>query len=199
MSRPDGRIHDRRVTDAFWLRQRPPGLWKDADDQWQSRSRKQHGIVTIGGNLSLASSSTTTMELVSSVLGCGLWVRPDRPLGYGAFPGLRRCARNRRFSRHPGGIVSVVSRIRLANWDLQQHYTFSQAEAAGTFDYSTGVLTLTAVPEPGTVALVGFSLLGLVVFRRRRAKEGIPRTEDKIFRGYCSCQIGGSGSCFFMS
>ncbi|PTX93910.1 hypothetical protein DB345_20265 [Spartobacteria bacterium LR76] len=124
------------------------------------------GIVTIGGNLSLASSSTTTMELVSSALGAGSGFDQIALSGTG-------------LSLTYGGalVIDVSLATQTGSYQLFTGFatqtgtfssiTFSQAEAAGTFDYSTGVLTLTAVPEPGTVALVGFSLLGLLVFRRR--------------------------------
>lgn len=124
------------------------------------------GVVTIGGNLSLASSSTTTMELVSSALGAGSGFDQIALSGTG-------------LSLTYGGalVVDVSLATQVGSYQLFTGFTtqtgtfssitFSQAEAAGTFDYSTGVLTLTAVPEPGTVALAGFSLLGLLVFRRR--------------------------------
>lgn len=124
------------------------------------------GIVTIGGNLSLASSSTTTMELASSALGAGSGFDQIALSGTG-------------LSLTYGGalVIDVSLATQTGSYQLFTGFatqtgtfssiTFSQAEAAGTFDYSTGVLTLTAVPEPGTVALVGFSLLGLLVFRRR--------------------------------
>ncbi len=126
------------------------------------------GIVTIGGNLSLASSSTTTMELVSSALGAGSGFDQIALSGTG-------------LSLTYGGalVIDVSLATQVGSYQLFTGFasqtgtfssiTFSQAEAAGTFDYSTGVLTLTAVPEPGTVALVGFSLLGLLVFRRRNS------------------------------
>lgn len=124
------------------------------------------GIVTIGGNLSLASTSTTTMELVNSTLGAGSGFDQIALSGTG-------------LSLTYGGalVIDVSLAAQTGSYQLFTGFatqtgtfssiTFSQAEAAGTFDYSTGVLTLTAVPEPGTVALVGFSLLGLLVFRRR--------------------------------
>lgn len=124
------------------------------------------GIVTIGGNLSLASSSTTTMELVSSALGAGSGFDQISLSGSG-------------LSMTYGGalVIDVTFSTQVGVYQLFTGFssqsgtfssiTFSQAEAAGTFDYSTGALTLTAVPEPGTVALVGFSLIGLLVFRRR--------------------------------
>lgn len=126
------------------------------------------GIVTIGGNLSLASSSTTTMELVSSALGAGSGFDQIALSGTG-------------LSLTYGGalVIDVSLATQVGSYQLFTGFssqtgtfssiTFSQAEAAGTFDYSTGVLTLTAVPEPGTVALLGFSLLGLLVFRRRKS------------------------------
>ncbi|GAT32578.1 PEP-CTERM protein-sorting domain-containing protein [Terrimicrobium sacchariphilum] len=126
------------------------------------------GIVTIGGNLSLASTSTTTMELVNSTLGAGSGFDQISLSGTG-------------LSLTYGGalVIDVSLATQVGSYQLFTGFstqtgtfssiTFSQAEAAGTFDYSTGVLTLTAVPEPGTVALVGFSLLGLLVFRRRNS------------------------------
>ncbi len=124
------------------------------------------GIVTIGGSLSLASSSTTTMELVSSALGAGSGFDQIALSGTG-------------LSLTYGGalVIDVSLATQVGSYQLFTGFssqtgtfssiTFSQAEAAGTFDYSTGVLTLTTVPEPGTVALLSLSLLGLLVFRRR--------------------------------
>lgn len=124
------------------------------------------GIVTIGGNLSLASTSTTTMELVSGTLGAGSGFDQIALSGTG-------------LSMTYGGalVISVNLSTELGAYQLFTGFgsqsgtfssiTFSQAQAAGTFDYSTGVLTLTAVPEPSTMGLAAVSLLGLLVFRRR--------------------------------
>ncbi len=46
--------------------------------------------------------------------------------------------------------------------------TFSDPGIEGTFDYGTGDLTITAVPEPSTWALIGAGLGGLLLLRRRR-------------------------------
>ena len=45
---------------------------------------------------------------------------------------------------------------------------FVDAGAAGTFNYTTGVLNLTSVPEPATWGLLAFSLTTVLVLRRRR-------------------------------
>jgi len=49
---------------------------------------------------------------------------------------------------------------------------FVDAGYGGTFDYASGVLTVTAIPEPTTWALLGCGLLATLLLRRR----GTPRT-----------------------
>ena len=46
---------------------------------------------------------------------------------------------------------------------------FVDSGAAGTFDYTTGILSLTSVPEPSTWALLAFSLTTVMILRRRRS------------------------------
>jgi hypothetical protein len=46
--------------------------------------------------------------------------------------------------------------------------TITNPSYAGTFNESTGILSLTAVPEPATWGLLAFSLTTVMVLRRRR-------------------------------
>lgn len=52
--------------------------------------------------------------------------------------------------------------------------TTGEASSMGRFNGTLTGLTVSAVPEPGTCALMGLGLAGLLWARRRRTEAGLP-------------------------
>ena len=127
------------------------------------------GVIAISGNLALGTSATTTMDLVDHTLAAGTGF--DQISLFGTTPSLT----------YAGTLMLNVSlTTTLGTYNLFTGFTsesgtfangitYSLAGAAGTFNYTNGDLTLTAVPEPATWALLAFSLTTVMVLRRRRS------------------------------
>jgi len=124
------------------------------------------GVIGISGNLTLGSTATTTMDLINYSLAPGTGF--DQILLSGTTPALTY-----------GGTLTLnlTGSTQLGVYHLftgfsSQTGTFTgginYSGGAGSFDYATGDLTLTAVPEPATWALLAFSLTTVLVLRRRR-------------------------------
>jgi fibronectin-binding autotransporter adhesin len=135
------------------------------------------GITSVTGSLTLLSSAVTTMELGGLTAGTGFdQVVVSEALTY-------------------GGTLSIVS---FGGWNINQVATYDLFEFAsqsgnfsavnvgattlafnaGTWSGSNGGVTysltmndgvLSVIPEPGTWALLAFSLTAMMIFRRRRS------------------------------
>ena len=125
------------------------------------------GVIAISGNLTLGATATTTMELINSSQAAGTGF--DQISLGGTTPALT----------YDGTLtLNLTGGTTLGVYHLftgfsSQSGTFSAINyslvgAAGSFDYTTGDFTLTAVPEPSTWALLAFSLTTVMVMRRRR-------------------------------
>jgi len=73
-----------------------------------------------------------------------------------------------------GYVPLITDTFNLFDWTGTYSGTFSTVSFtnpgyAGNFDYATGILSLTAVPEPAAWILAALGLTAAVVFRRRRA------------------------------
>lgn len=63
-----------------------------------------------------------------------------------------------------GALSAFDGQDALGNWTL----LIQDTVGADRLDYFTSTLSVTTVPEPGTVALAGLALVGLVVARKRK-------------------------------
>ena len=123
------------------------------------------GVIGVSGNLTLGSTATTTMDLIDYSLAPGVGF--DQISLSGTTPALIY-----------GGTLTLnlTGSTQLGVYHLftgfsSQSGTFTginYSGGAGSFDYATGDLTLTAVPEPATWALLAVSLTTVMILRRRR-------------------------------
>jgi len=123
------------------------------------------GVIGISGNLTLGGTATTTMDLIDYALSPGTGF--DQISLSGTTPALIY-----------GGTLTLnlTGSTQLGVYHLftgfsSQSGTFTginYSGGAGSFDYATGDLTLTAVPEPATWALLAVSLTTVMILRRRR-------------------------------
>ena len=126
------------------------------------------GVITISGNLALGSGATTTMDLVNNTQAAGtgfdqIALTGTAPsLTYGGTLTLNVTATTAL------GVYHLFTGFGSQSGTFSAPISFSLPEAAGTFDYATGNLDLTAVPEPATWGLLAFSLTTVLVLRRRR-------------------------------
>jgi|GEM_PF-1784712 len=122
------------------------------------------GSLSFTGNLTLANTSQTRLVFNAKdsfnfiVVGGALKYEGELVLDFNFNPGLDAEFQLFDFGSRNG--TSVFSDI-----------TFTSGGYEGLFDYDTGILTITAVPEPGTglVLAVGGGLV-LLLHRRRRKK-----------------------------
>ncbi len=122
------------------------------------------GILTVSGNVSLGGS--TSLELIDNTLAAGIGY--DQVSLTGATPALTY-----------GGTLTlnIIGSPQVGTYHLftgfnTQSGTFSAINYSvggysGTFDYATGDLTLNAVPEPATWALLAAGLVLAAGLRRR--------------------------------
>lgn len=129
------------------------------------------GVVAVTGNLALSGTANTTMELMDFHAGAGTGFDAITVSGALAYGGTLS--------------ISATESTTLGGYNLFGGFTsgsgsflinFLNPGTDGTFDYGTGVLTLTAVPETGTWVLVGIGLTFLL-YRKRLAR--ILRNRDK--------------------
>ena len=121
------------------------------------------GLLTVG-SLVLNTGSTTVMQLEAITTRGTTYdaVNSNGALTYGG---------SLTISLNPG--TATIGDYNLFDFTSQSG-TFTGGitflgGSDGTFDYNTGVLSLTVVPEPSTWALLAFSLMTVMIFRRRRA------------------------------
>lgn len=148
------------------------------------------GLLTYDGGGSVALAGTTLLEIAGSTRGTGydaIDVLGGGTLNLGGILQLdfgQTFADGTSFnlftpdgSSNLAGTVSSISMVGTAYGDL----AFTQAGTSGiwstavgtnnqsmTFTSSTGTLTISAVPEPSTLALVGLGLAALALHYRRR-------------------------------
>lgn len=120
------------------------------------------GLLTFAGGLTLSSSSNSIFEIDG--LGRGIGFDAVDVTGALVYGGV--------LTLDFGFAATVGQQFDLFNFTTQSgaftSLNFLNAGYNGNFDYGSGVLTLTAVPEPGTAAmlLAGGSLM--IALRRRR-------------------------------
>ena len=123
------------------------------------------GVIAVNGDLTLA--GTTTMELLNASQAAGTGFDQINASGILAYGGVLS------IDVTPGtttlGAYNLFDFASRSGSTTFSAINFLDVGAAGTFDYSTGILTLTAVPEPSTWALLAFSLTTVMVMRRRRS------------------------------
>ena len=123
------------------------------------------GVIAVNGDLTLA--GTTTMELLNASQAAGTGFDQINASGILAYGGVLS------IDVTPGtttlGAYNLFDFASRSGSTTFSAINFLDVGAAGTFDYSTGILTLTAVPEPATWALLAFSLTTVMVLRRRRS------------------------------
>ena len=127
------------------------------------------GVIAISGNLALGSSATTTMDLIDNTQAAGtgfdqISLSGTSPvLTYNGTLTLNVTATTKL------GVYHLFTGFSSQSGTFTGGINYSLAGSAGSFNYTNGDLTLTAVPEPATWGLLAFSLTTVVVFRRRKA------------------------------
>lgn len=121
------------------------------------------GLLTFGSNLTLQSSSTSFFEIDGTTRGVDhdavdvtgtLNLNGTLEILFGFTPGISDT-----FNLFNAGSI---------NGDFSS-ITFLNSGFDGSFDAATGVLSLTAIPEPSTyAAIAGIIMFGLVLYRRRK-------------------------------
>jgi fibronectin-binding autotransporter adhesin len=121
------------------------------------------GEMTFAGNLLLESTAVVQMELASAIsfdqITVGGLLTYDGTLTI-TFLGGYIPAEGVTFALFEAGSVAPGSKF--------DNITFSDSGYTGSLDYTTGILTVTAVPEPTAAALLVLGAAGLLARRRRR-------------------------------
>ncbi len=124
------------------------------------------GVLTFGGDLSLESTGTVTMEIGGVVRG----VQFDGVDAAGAllYGGTLEIVFLDGFDPEDGATFDLFNGFSSQSGQFA-NIVFSSANYAGTFDPQSGVLTVGSVPEPGVfgLAAVGAALLGMRNRKRR--------------------------------
>lgn len=123
------------------------------------------GVVTVEGNMSLSSMSLIEMELGGSTAG----------IDYDQIVVTGNMLFDGELQLSILGLVEIGNTFELFSIGGSLSGNFSSILFAnglydGIFDYNSGTLTVTAVPEPGTSALLALGLLPFL--RRRRTAQG---------------------------
>jgi len=142
------------------------------------------GLLSFSSSLTLNSSATTTMELAGSVRGTSYdGINVGTSLVYGGNLTLSFTSGfaegdytfNLFDFTSQSGNFSSVSLAGLYSGSLVNDagvWSLSSGGNSWSFNQSTGDLSFSAVPEPGTTAMLALGLFGVVAFMRNVRKQG---------------------------
>jgi hypothetical protein len=122
------------------------------------------GALHFGGNLLMTSTATARLELSS--LATFDTIKVDGTMTY---DGTLRISFLDAFSPLGGNTFQLFDAPNVFGGSTFDQIQFDAAGYAGAFDYGTGTLSITAIPEPSTcAALAGALTLGVAAWRKRR-------------------------------